>query len=275
MKKRNLLHIVVLFVIAAITVTACSRDMETAPESSEIVVMTTERSAEIETKVTTELETSETAVEITAKPVAEIENTEDIAYRITKSRSEGESSDRGYYVFNMPDSDLRYVVIISSDDGSENGYDFDVTDVKFDGFILKITVEEKELDSVFEKGSWPCTSVEIDKFPDDVIVLTTDNEVLDRIYVYMREEDISDDYTAVFYSDLQSEDIYVYELEDGRYKWIALSSLGDISSIDPEKYITGFGLVENKEELKELVRDYSCRIFTYPGETDYHTTDEF
>ncbi len=275
MKKRNLLRIVALFVIAAITVTACSRDMETAPESSEIVVMTTERSAEIETEVTTELETSETAVEITAKPVAEIENTEDIAYRITKSRSEGESSDRGYYVFNMPDSDLRYVVIISSDDGSENGYDFDVTDVKFDGFILKITVEEKELDSVFEKGSWPCTSVEIDKFPDDVIVMTTDNEILDRIYVYMRDEEISDDYTAVFYDDGGQDNIFVYELEDGRYKWLVISSFGDINPAASDKIITGFGLAENKEELKKLVSEHSCRIFTYPGETDCHTTDEF
>ncbi|MCR5804341.1 MAG: hypothetical protein K6G47_08750 [Clostridia bacterium] len=237
--------------------------------------MTTERSAEIETEVTTELETSETAVEITAKPVAEIENTEDIAYRITKSRSEGESSDRGYYVFNMPDSDLRYVVIISSDDGSENGYDFDVTDVKFDGFILKITVEEKELDSVFEKGSWPCTSVEIDKFPDDVIVMTTDNEILDRIYVYMRDEEISDDYTAVFYDDGGQDNIFVYELEDGRYKWLVISSFGDINPAASDKIITGFGLAENKEELKKLVSEHSCRIFTYPGETDCHTTDEF
>ncbi|MBO7425650.1 MAG: hypothetical protein J6U23_08210 [Clostridiales bacterium] len=286
MKKRNLLHIATSLLIAALVVAACNKKIEPPDaETSEVIEMTTETSAmhEIETEVTTEVTTVETTEETTEKmeeetitePVAEIEILEDITYRITKTKSEGESSDRGYYVFNMPENDLKYAIIVSSDDGSETGYGFDVTDIKFVGSVLTITVEECKLDSVFEKGSWPCTSVEIDKFPDDVIVMTTDNEILDRIYVYMRDEEISDDYTAVFYDDGGQDNIFVYELEDGRYKWLVISSFGDINPAASDKIITGFGLAENKEELKKLVSEHSCRIFTYPGETDCHTTDEF
>ena len=290
MRKRNLLHIGTSLLIAITALAACGKEVKpTASETSEIAVMTTDTSnvTENETEVTTEVTSEETSVETTEElvektteettmqSVAESENKEDITYRITESRSEGESSDRGYYFFNMPNSDLRYAVVISSDDGSETGYGFDVTDVEFDGSILTITVEEKELDSVFEKGSWPCTSIEIDKFPDDVIVMTTDNEVLDRLYVYMRDEEVSDDYAAVFYSDGGMDNIYVYKLENGGYKWVVVSSFGDINQAGIDKCITGFGLTESKEKLKELVRDHACRIFTYPGETDYHTTDEF
>lgn len=292
MKKRNILHIWIPLLIAATAASACSQEISpVSTETSFVATITTETSyeTEIETEATTETteeetttetveetseETTEEITEETTTPVTEPDTYEDFTYQISIVTAEGASSDKGYYVFNAPANALRYVVVISSDNVGEGGYEFIADEVKYDGSIVTITVEESPLDFV-EEGSYPCCAVELSTLPDEIIVKTTDDEVLEPLYVYLKDEEISDDYKAIFYSDGGQEKIYVYELSNGEYKWLIEGSYGDFNQSDTDKSIRGFGLAKTKEELMEFVRKHSCRIFTYPGETDYHSVDAF
>lgn len=103
--------------------------------------------------------------------------------------------------------------------------------------------------------------MEFDKIPDKIRIDSTDGGsyefggyILDTD-VWGLDIDIDPDYTAVF--EKGSELTYVYEMEDGKYRYINASKW-NISEQHPdmEEFVKGSGTVDNVSELEDVCKRY-------------------
>lgn len=183
-------------------------------------------------------------------------------YEIPPYQDDGANFDRGWYIRDVDGE--KFVLVCAGEIEFDGIIYIKVTGVTYDpdDNAVVISVEEFRDTSAKISGLYhPSCSVEFDKIPDKIRIDSTDGGsyefggyILDTD-VWGLDIDIDPDYTAVF--EKGSELTYVYEMEDGKYRYINASKW-NISEQHPdmEEFVKGSGIVDNVSELEDVCKRY-------------------
>jgi hypothetical protein len=184
-------------------------------------------------------------------------------YDIPRYQEDGRNFDRGWYIRDVEGE--KFVLVCGGEFEIEGGiYYIRVTDVTYDpeDNAVVISVEDYIDTSVNLSGLYhPSCSVEFDKIPDKIRIESTNGGTYEfGGYILDTDEwgldiDIDPDYTAVF--DAGSELTYVYEMEDGKYRYINVGHWnGSKQHPDMKDFVKGSGTVDNVSELEEVCKRF-------------------
>ncbi|MCR5616633.1 MAG: protease complex subunit PrcB family protein [Saccharofermentans sp.] len=205
-------------------------------------------------------------------------------YHIIPACSNGVSGKRGYYVIQDKTDKLPYKICIAAGKFTTGGHDIKVTDIQFDGSKLTVTVMETSPapeDVVTEAFTYPCCALETDKLPETISVVTQKGDAFERIDTQLDGSEIDKGWFCVFEDGAgeMMRQTYVYELPDGRYKFINVQSVTASWGSSKWKHVVkGTGTVDSREAIVEEAKKFkSCGFIMYAGDTvkKPHSVAEF
>ena len=199
-----------------------------------------------------------------------------LEYNIVPAGSSEGTDDRGYYVFEMPEDDLPYKLVIAAGEFSTGGYDIEITDVMYDGTELTVTVKETspaDTDMVTEAFTYPCCAVELGILPDEITVVSESGQEFECLDVSLDGGEIEDGWLCVL-EDGAGEIMrktYVYENADGTYKYINVESTTTSWGASTwNDVVKGSGTADTRDDVVAAAEDFgSCGFVLLPN--DYQT----
>lgn len=204
-------------------------------------------------------------------------------YKLIPSKTDGSSAEKGYYVFNQYGDDRPYKILIAAGKFNTGGYSIGITNIRFDGTTLFITVKETApapTDTVTQAFTFPCCAVEISKYPEEVKVTGEDGYAYQRLITRLDETEIKDGWIAKFvngYGEV-SFNTYVYENEGGRYKYVNVKEQSTSwGSTKRDRSVLGIGIVKTRQDVVEAAKNFgSCGYVMFPGDLKtVHKVSEF
>ena len=210
-------------------------------------------------------------------------NIGDLKYELANASADGGTAERGYYVFDNQENELPYVILIESGERSTGGYDINIADIQYDGTNLNIIVQETSPgpdDVVTAALTYPCCGIRLSILPDSISIKDMAGNEFQELYVALSEDNIDDGWIACL-SDGAGEIVektYVYELDDGTYKYINVESVTTSwGSTQWNDTVKGSGTANSRDDVAKVAEEFgSCGWVTLPG--DYSTVysiDEF
>lgn len=205
-------------------------------------------------------------------------------YHIIPASSSGDGSKRGYYVFQDKTDKLPYKICIAAGEFSTGGHDIKITGIRFDGSKLTVTVMETSPapeDIVTEAITYPCCALETDRLPENIEIVTQNGDVFECLDTQLDASSIEKGWLCVFEDGAgeMMRQTYVYELPDGRYKYINVESVTVSWGASKWKHVVkGTGTVDSREAIVEEARRFnSCGFIIYAGDTvrKPHSITEF
>lgn len=207
----------------------------------------------------------------------------DISFRLV-SGTVSDLPDRGYAIFDTNDSEDEYPfkLLIGSGEKSTGGYDIKIVNIEYDGTTLTVTVKETAPgpdDFVTEALTYPCCAAEFNQIPDSIEVVDIGGTSFDCIYGYLANTDIPDGWFAVL-EDGAGEIMrktFVYEREDGTYKYInATSTTESYGSAQWKTVINSFGIAETRDDVVKAASEAGSAGFVLrPDDSTVYTIEEF
>ncbi len=260
---------------------------ETTTVPTSIVIGTTKE--EPEDTVATETSVAETTAAETTAASSEGDLKESgiingLYYHLIPASSSGSSGGRGYYIFQDRQDKLAYKICIASGEKKTGGYDIQITDIQYDGSKLKITVKETSpapTDYVTEAITYPCCAVEIDKFPENIEIVSEKGTAFERLDTQLDASEIEKGWIAIIQNGAgeRMRSTYVYELPDGKYKYINVqSTTKSWGSSKWNHVVKGSGIVDSREAVVEESKKFgSCGFVSLAGDASkkVHSVAEF
>ena len=107
----------------------------------------------------------------------------DMKYEIMKKEQFGcYNKPKGYYVDQLEQLDSPMYIIITTGTKTAKGADIQIVDFGMQGSKLVIVVEETKDSSIEYEGlKCPCTVLEVDHMPDDLLIVSTTGEEFEHI----------------------------------------------------------------------------------------------
>lgn len=103
-------------------------------------------------------------------------------YRIASSKTGSYNVDRGYYIDMLEQLDSPYYVVITTGTQTRKGADIKICDLGMQGSKLVIVVEEtKATGEKYEGLECPCTVLELDSMPGELLIVNTAGEQFSKI----------------------------------------------------------------------------------------------
>jgi hypothetical protein len=181
-------------------------------------------------------------------------------YEILQRQEYGPKFAKGWYKRN---SDGERYILVSDGMKYEGGFYLDITDISYDSadntVVITVTASrDREVET--DAFTYPCCSVVFDRIPNKVKVKYDDGTVIEYGGVINDTEvwglniDIDENYTAIFYGGVHL--TYIYELEDGKYRYIHAQKEHSTQHPDQELFVLGSGIADNIYGV-----EYVCRTF--------------
>ena len=264
-------------------VAGCSTQKEELPEPAETTIIVTAADTAEETTVP---ETSETTVPDANTDAAGADSvfvmqgeTGGVGYLIEENGPSAVTNNpyRGFSYWGSIDlsdeNEYPFSIIVSMGEQSTGGYSIEIVSVEYDGDQMIITVRENcpsAADMVTEEITYPCCEVRLTALPLNLKVVNEAGEKFDYIGAISFYNDITDDWIRVYenIADGKYYRTYVYETEDGNYKYYNVEiSIRDYYISGMAFYVRSTGIAETEDELMEAVERFGSNgeIF-YPGE---------
>ena len=263
-------------------VTGCSATPEVLPDTAETTINVT---AVVTSEETTAQETSATTVADADTDAAGADDvfvkqgeTGGVGYLIEDTGLTGGTFPyRGFSYFGSTDlsdeNEYPFTILISMGEQSTGGYSIEIVNIEYDGDQMIITVRETcpaATDMVTEAITYPCCTVRLTAIPVNIKVVNEAGEKFDYIGAISFYNDITDDWIRVYenYADGKYYRTYVYETEDGYYKYYNVEiSIRDYYVSGMAFIVRSSGIAESEDELMEAVERFGSNgeIF-YPGE---------
>ena len=262
---------------SAITTIVISTNSEETQETA----ITETSAAETTVPETTAAETSVSSSEGTLKESGKVNG---LYYHLIPASSSGSSGRRGYFIFQDRQDKLSYKICIAAGEFSTGGHDIKITDIQYDGSKLKITVKETSpapTDYVTEAITYPCCAVEIDQLPGEIEIVSQKGAEFDCIDTQLDASEIGKDWIARIQNGAgeRMRSTYVYELPDGKYKFINVqSTTKNWGSSRWNHVVKGRGTVDSREAVVEEAKKFgSCGFVSFAGDASkkVHSVAEF
>ena len=259
----------VLFAMAGCRVNGINADMNVSDNGPSVIVISTK---------------SEEPDETSPDELPESGTVNGLYYHIIPAGSSGNGGKRGYYVFQDRTDKMSFKICIAAGEFSTGGHDIKITGIRFDGSKLTVTVRETSPapdDIVTEAITYPCCALETDRLPENIEIVTQNGDVFECLDTQLDASSIEKGWLCVFEDGAgeMMRQTYVYELPDGRYKYINVESVTVSWGASKWKHVVkGTGTVDSREAIVEEARRFnSCGFIIYAGDTvrKPHSITEF
>ena len=272
----------VLFGMAGCKANKVKADVKEPDNGPTTIIISTKSEEPAETKA------SETAPSETSEPsfakIPESGIINGLYYHIVPASSSGDSGRRGYYIFQEKQDKLSYKFLISAGRFSTGGHSIEIADIQYDGSKLKITVKEtgpKSTDIVTQAITYPCCGLETDKLPENIEIVSPNGTIYELIDTQLDGSEIDKGWIAIIRDGAGEimRSTYVYELPDGKYKYINVqSTTKSWGSTKWNHVVRGSGIVDSREAVVEEAKKFnSCGFVSFAGDASkkVHSVAEF
>ena len=280
----------VLIAMAGCGTREVKADVKETTSAPTVIVINTKSEEPKETVASKTSATATTASETTAASsegdLKESGIINGLYYHLIPASSSGISgtNSRGYFIFQDKQDKLPYKICIAAGEFSTGGHDIKITDIQYDGSKLKITVMETSpapTDCVTEAITYPCCAVETDKLPGNIEIVTEKGTVFDCLDTQLDASEIEKGWIAIIQNGAgeRMRSTYVYELPDGKYKYINVqSTTKSWGSSKWNHVVKGSGIVDSREAVVEESKKFgSCGFVSLAGDASkkVHSVAEF
>ena len=268
----------VLIAMAGCGVREVKADVKETTSAPTVIVINT-KSEEPKETAATETSVAETTAAPSEGDLKESGIINGLYYHLIPASSSGSSGGRGYYIFQDRQDKLAYKICIAAGEKNTGGYD-----IQYDGSKLKIIVKETSpapTDYVTEAITYPCCAVEIDQLPENIEIVSEKGTAFERLETQLDASEIEKGWIAIIQNGAgeMMRSTYVYELPDGKYKYINVQST--TKSWGSSKWnhaVKGSGIVDSREAVVEESKKFgSCGFVSLAGDASkkVHSVAEF
>ena len=182
-------------------------------------------------------------------------------YEILQRQEYGPTFSQGWYIRN---SDSERYILVCDGRKPDGGHYLDITGVSYESAdnTVVITVKaSKDNDVTTDAYTYPSCSVIFDRIPNKVQVKYEDGTVIEYggvindTQVWGLNIDIDENYTAFFDGGVYR--TYIYEMDDGKYRYIHVYKGTSTQHPDQKEFVQGSGIADTIYGVETICKTYS------------------